>query len=92
MFKGKNKVMVRGDGKQTRGYVHVDDIVKGLVMARDWKRGEYWMGSGKSLSVLDLAKGKEIEFVSAIKEPGEVDVPNTTPNWEPKINPLEYIK
>lgn len=92
IFKGQDEVTVFGDGKQTRDYVHVDDIVDGLIKAKDWVSWEYYMGSGKSLSVLDLAKGKKINFAPARKEDREVIVPNTTPNWKPTINVLEYIK
>lgn len=92
IFKGKDEVTVFGDGEQTRDYVHVDDIVEGLVRASEWPAGDYFMGSGTSLSVLDLAKGKAMQFAPARKEAREVVVPNTTPNWKPIINVLEYIK
>lgn len=92
IFKDQGSVTVYGDGKQTRDYVHVDDIVEGLVLAHNWKRGEYFMGSGKSTSVLELADGKVIEFAPQRREPREVNVPNTTPNWKTTINVLDYIK
>ena len=92
VFKGKDEVVVYGTGKQTRDFVHVDDIVEGLVMAHDWRKGEYFMGSGKSTSVLELAGKKRITFAPARREPFEVNVPNTTPSWEPKIDVMDYIK
>ena len=91
IFKDLDKVNVYGDGHQTRDYVHVDDLVQGLLRAYDWKPGEYFMGSGKSFSVLELAGIREIEFHPARKEPREVEVPNTTPDWEPEIGVIEYI-
>jgi len=91
IFKGKERVTVFGDGLQTRDYVHVDDIVEGLVKAKDWKVGEYYMGSGKSMNVLELAGKRQIDFAPARKEAREVVVPNTTPDWEPKIKVLDYI-
>lgn len=91
IFKGKDEVTVYGDGKQTRDYVHVDDLVQGLIKAKDWACGEYFMGSGHSTSVLELAKGKNITFAPARKEAYEVVVPNTTPNWKPIINVFDYL-
>lgn len=91
IFKGQDEVVVYGDGLQTRDYVHVDDIVEGLVKARDWDCGEYFMGSGKSLSVLDLADDKYVKFAPARKEAREVVVPNSTPNWKPKMDVFKYM-
>ena len=48
-------VTVYGDGKQCRDFVHVDDVVQGLLVA--WERrhtGPLIIGSGNSVSVLDL--------------------------------------
>jgi UDP-glucose 4-epimerase len=47
---------VYGDGRQTRDYVYVGDVVSGLIALRDSKvaRGEYNIGTGRESSVLDL--------------------------------------
>lgn len=92
IFKGKDEVTIFGDGSHVRDYVHVDDIVDGLLKAKDWNVGEYFMGSGKGTTVLELAKGKKINFAPERKEETEITLKNTTPNWTPKINVLEYIK
>lgn len=92
IFKGKEEVTVFGDGTHTRDYVHVEDLVDGLLKAQKWPTGSYFMGSGHSLSVLDLALNKRINFAPERKEDKEVIVPNTTPNWKPIINVMEYIK
>lgn len=91
IFKGKSEVVVFGDGTQTRDYVHVDDIIRGLILAKDWERGTYFMGSGHSTSVLDLAEGKYVTAEPGKQEAHDVEVPNTTPNWRPHINVLEYL-
>lgn len=93
IFKGKEEVVIYGDGKQTRDYVHVDDIVRGLVKARDWPAGEYFMGSGKKTSLLQLAEGKTVQFKEKRKEARESVLRNTTPKgqWKPKINVIDYI-
>jgi len=92
IFKGKDKVTIYGDGEQIRDYVHVDDIVEGLIKAQNWPAGDYFMGSGISTSVLQLAEGKEVKFAPKRKEEREVVVPNTTPDWTPEYNVLEYIQ
>ena len=92
VFSGKGEVTVYGDGLQTRDFVHVDDIVRGLVQASDWSVGEYFMGSGKGTTVLDLAKGKTINFAPARQEVRESVLQNTTPDWEPTIDVIDYIQ
>lgn len=91
IFKGKDTVTIYGNGMQTRDYVHVDDIVEGLLKAVEWPVGEYFMGSGKSTSVLALSGSKAIKWAPARKEAYEVVVPNTTPNWQPLIDVFEYL-
>ena len=91
IFKGKDEVMVYGDGTHIRDYVHVDDIIKGLIQAQDWKCGEYEMGSGIPTTVLQLAEGKTIIFKPGRKEATESVLKNDTPNWSPLINVMDYI-
>ena len=91
IFKDNEKVTVYGDGLQTRSYIHVDDIVEGLTLAKDWEKGEYFLGDGIATTVIDLAEGKEVLFAPARKEAKEAVLPNTTPNWEPKIRVLDYL-
>jgi nucleoside-diphosphate-sugar epimerase len=95
IFKRVEKINVH-DPHVVRDYVHVDDIVKGLVLAKDWEPGEYSLGSGKGTSTLELAQstGKEYEITaprSGGKEPKESIVPNTTPGWIPTVDVFEYI-
>ena len=91
IFKGKEVVEIYGDGKQVRDFVHVDDIVKGLILAQDWECGEYLMGSGTGTTVLELAQGKRIKYLPERKEIRESILPNTTPNWEPIIKVKDYL-
>lgn len=91
IFKDSKEVTIYGDGKQTRSYVHVDDIVEALILAKDWEIGEYSLGDGKATSVLDLAEDKYAKFALARRESKEAVALNTTPNWEPKINVIDYL-
>lgn len=91
LFKGKDEVTVFGDGKQIRDFVHVDDIIEGLLLAQNWPVGEYFMGSGIGTKVKDLTAGKKVIYAPARKEQRESILPNTTPNWRPKINVFKYL-
>jgi len=84
IFSKTDTVTIYGDGKNIRSYVHVNDIVDGLIKAIDWKKGEYFMG-GTNKTVLQLAKGKNIKYKPARREAKSGVIPNTTPNWKPTI-------
>lgn len=90
-FKGKDKVIIYGDGTHKRDYVHIDDIVEGLVKAKDWDAGVYQLGSDNIHTVLELAEGKEVVFKPERKEATESLIKNTTPNWKAIINVIKYI-
>lgn len=94
-FKQDDPIIIYGKGRQSRDFVHIDDILDALIKAMKWKSGEYDLGSGKSIEIIELAKvtKKKIKFVKGIK--GEIFtsiMKNTTPNWRPKINVLNYLK
>jgi len=91
IFKNAQALTVH-DPKIVRDYVHVDDIVEGLLKAQNWPVGDYSMGSGIGTTLLQLAKGKKIKFEEARREDFECKVINNTPDWKPKIKVLEYIK
>ena len=94
IFNNSDEVTIYGDGLQKRDYVHVQDIVQGLLLAKDWSKGEYEMGSGIGTTVLELAKGKKITFASARKEARESILRNNTPNWSPSFlsDVTKYLK
>ena len=84
-----------GNGKQTRDFIHVSDLVSALIKAANKKslKGKIFnIGSGKETTVNEIAKligGKKI-FIP--KRPGEPDrsVANIKKikrelNWKPKI-------
>ncbi len=90
LFKGKKEVTIYGDGYQVRDYVHIDDIVEALVLAKDWEPGEYFLGSGLGTNLLELARDKKINFMPERKEERESILQNTTPNWRAKIKVKDY--
>ena len=92
---------VVGNGKQTRDFIHVDDLVSGLIKAaKKGKPGEiYNIGAGKEVSVNHIAKligGKKI-FIP--KRPGEPDRSlacikkiKKKLNWKPKVSIEQGVK
>ena len=50
-----NGPVIFGDGEQTRDFVHVDDIVDGTIKSLGSFPGKYNLGSGKPISVNELA-------------------------------------
>lgn len=91
IFKYQTDVSIYGDGTHTRDYVHIVDIVSGLLLAPSWEPGTYSMGYGQSYSVNELAKGKRITYLPERKETAHVQVSNTTPSWKPTMNVLNYL-
>jgi UDP-glucose 4-epimerase len=72
-------VQIYGDGTQRRDFVHVDDVVQGLLVA--WRRrytGSLIIGSGCSITVLDLldrarrVTGRPLPAVHVAPKPGEM--------------------
>ena len=57
MLKGEN-LKINGDGKQTRDYIYVDDVVDALMAALETPKAEgpYHVGNGVEISVNDLFK------------------------------------
>lgn len=95
IFKGAQTIRV-DDPNIIRDYVHVDDIVEGLLKAQNWPAGRYSMGSGKGVRTVELAEATGKEYVkgsprSGGKEPAESIVPNTTPDWTPERDVFDYL-
>lgn len=93
---------ITGDGKQTRDFIHVRDIVNALITAAESGnvgKGEVInIGTGRETSVNELAKlfGGEYEYVQARIEPraSSADIKKAKKflNWEPKISLKDGIE
>jgi len=67
---GKLPFEIQGDGKQTRSFCHVDDLVRGVIVMR--QKGEhlgiYHVGTTEEVAIADVARaiaahaGREIEL------------------------------
>lgn len=93
-FLKADEITVYGNGSQTRTFVHIDDLIRGIIASIDWPMGSYYFGSDQNYTILELAQatGKTINF-KPVRE-GELlhsSLKNTTPGWFPLVNALEYI-
>lgn len=93
-FMCEDSLTIYGDGSQTRDFVHVSDVVRGLVQAAQWPKGEYFMGSGESITISELASkfSKPIRYEP--EREGELHdalVANTTPDWKPVVTISNYL-
>ena len=83
----KGKLTIYGDGKQTRDFIHVDDICQAVYLVLNFSNSkssnEIWgtpfhLGTGKETSILELAKlirelfEKEIKVSFAPERKGEI--------------------
>ena len=94
-FIREKKPVIFGDGSAERDFVHVDDIVEALRLASSWIPGEYELGSGKGTTINEIALETGKTFVMENPRIGEIHtaiLQNTTPDWAPKIDVIEYIK
>ena len=101
-------ITVYGKGKDTRDYVFIDDIVRGLWLARELPAGEAVnLATGRETTNLDLAKlilkvtksDSKITFVKYPKEFGNIknqvgcyDKARKVLGWSPKVGLEEGVK
>ena len=88
-------ITIYGDGSATRNYVYIDDLVRGIIQSINWPKGTYCFGSDQNYTVLEIAEavGKPIKFEDWRQ--GELknsSLKNTTPDWKPTKDLMEYIK
>jgi UDP-glucose 4-epimerase len=87
---------VTGDGKQTRDFVHVSDVVNANILAMESDlvgKGEVInIGGKESISVNDIAKiiGGDVEYIDTRIEPrnsqADISLAKKLLNWEAKVD------
>ena len=94
--KNKELLTITGDGSQTRDFIHVDDIVSGLIEISKIESGTFDVCSGEVYSLNEIAHmiGGEIEYVPLPPCEGfhTLNVACNIPNWKPKIPISKYLK
>ena len=81
-IKSKKSLEIFGDGKNTRDYVFIDDLIHGILQAIKNIQGQkgtvYNLASGTSTSVNDLAilmlkiSNKNLEIIHKLSRPGDL--------------------
>lgn len=97
----KKPLTVVGDGKQTRDFIHVYDLVDAIILiAKKAKRNQIFnIGSGKETSVNKIAKIIGGEIINIPKRPGEpnrslgnIERLKKQLKWKPKISINKGVK
>lgn len=92
---------VVGNGKQSRDFTYVTDVAKAMKKAAFSRKKNYILnvGSGKSVSINQIVKLLECDYVNIPKRPGEPDKTfaditkiKKILNWEPKIDINKGVK
>lgn len=93
---------IEGDGSQVRDFIHVADAVRASIAAMKLEPGTYNVGTGRGVSIIDLAKliarihEEEIDVILAAKRFNDIsrsiaDITKISKasGWKPEIT-LEY--
>lgn len=101
MRKEGKTLTITGDGKQTRDFTHVYDVVNANMLASESTKvgkGEVFnIGAGRNFSINEVAKliGGEVEYISSRIEPHDTLADNSLAKkvlgWEPKVSLEEGI-
>jgi UDP-glucose 4-epimerase len=101
----RTSIEIYGDGLQVRDLVHVRDVARAFVLAAEsWPSGPVIIGSGSSITVLDILEAarecteRPIEAVHVDAKPGEmraVVLDNSEAlarGWEPHLSLVEGMR
>lgn len=103
----KEPFNVWGSGEQGRAFIHVDDIVEGIVLALDkgWSHGPIQLGPSICTSIKEIAEAvveiseKEIDIFYDISKPegdkarsADYSKAKKILGWEPKVTLLDGLK
>ena len=96
-YNNNEPLTVTGDGKQTRDFVYVGDLVEAIEKSISFN-GVLNIGSGEEISIIDIAKTfkDDIKFIPKRKEAKRslADIYNAYfwISWKPKTSLKEWIK
>ena len=105
-IKQKMSPKINGDGLQTRDFVHIDDVVRAYILAMESniKHEFFNVGTGNSISILDLANvvinasGLSLKPIHGPELSGDIraSLADTTLirkllNWEPKMRLDDWL-
>ncbi|AKB82180.1 UDP-glucose 4-epimerase [Methanosarcina barkeri 3] len=100
-----SSITIFGDGSKTRDFTYVDDIVDANMIAMHKGKGEYNIGGGHSISIMDLAdtiisvtgSTSDIVFKECIKGDAEHTLANNEKakrelDWKPMVTINDGIR
>ena len=73
-----NSLTIFGDGKATRDFIHIDDVIDGIILSMKSTFGIYNIASGNGTSISNLAKlfiqlsGKSLKIIYKSARAGEI--------------------
>lgn len=98
-------ITIFGDGKKTRDFTYVDDVVNANILAMERGIGEYNIGGGHHVSIQGLAEeiirinasSSSIHYEKPVKGDAEHTYANTQKaktelGWSPKVSLEEGLK
>ena len=96
----KKPLTVVYDGKQTRQFTHIDDIISALLLIINQnKNHEWYLTAEKNYKIIDVARMFSKDIVMIPKKRGErycvYEIPNDTKkilNWETNHTLENYIE
>jgi len=101
-YKNKLPLQITGDGKQKRDFINVKDVARINYLAAIYPEKlntSFNVGTGESISILELAKMISDNYEFIPKRPGEADITcadiskaKKILGWEPIYNLKDYIK
>ena len=100
LYKKNKPLTIVKPGSQRRDFTHINDIVRGCILA--WKKGEqseYMLGTKRTYSIIQIAKMFKTKIKYVASRPGErfgSTIPNNNAKkilgYKAKIDIKDYIK
>jgi len=100
--KNNKELLITGDGKQKRDFIHVSDLAKANYLASihpEKLNTAFNIGNGSTLSIVDLAKKISDKHSFIEKRDGEAEITfadttkaRTILKWEPSFKIEDYIE
>ncbi|HTA81641.1 MAG TPA: NAD-dependent epimerase/dehydratase family protein [Bacteroidia bacterium] len=100
--KNNKELLITGDGKQKRDFIHVSDLAKANYLASihpEKLNTAFNIGNGSTLSIVDLAKKISDKHCFIEKRDGEAEITfadttkaRTILKWEPSFKIEDYIE
>ena len=99
LYKKNKSLTVVSPGTQTRDFTHIDDIISGLILICNHEKNKEWfLRSGKNISIIELAGYFGASYEIVPERRGErftseyfVSDTENVLNWKPKISLSNYV-